>query len=122
VVTTRSLLGSLVERQISDATRLRRVVAHLQRNLGDIFGNAHVQRRNRRYEIRVAVYEKPIPGSGRAYRMPAQQIRAWVHHAAEQAHPRLPRRLSIAIQPWQGGRVSQKTFCPVLVNVDAQAT
>ena len=64
-VSVRRLLIALTERQISDETRLRRVVALFQRRLGDVFGNAQARRRNRRYELDVAVYEKPLPG-GRA--------------------------------------------------------
>jgi len=116
---TGRILALLVERQISDETRLKRVVALFQRELGAIFGNASVQRRNRQYQIKVAVYEKPIPQSGQSYRPPARRISAWVKHAADKAHPRLYRRLSLNVEPWRAGHASHKLFCPVTVTVDA---
>jgi hypothetical protein len=94
------------------------VVALFQRKLGDIFGNASVRRRNRRYEIDVAVYETPMPG-GRSYQMPARQIKEWIRQAAEKAHPRLYKRLTVNIQPWESGRVSHKLFAHVQVLIDA---
>jgi hypothetical protein len=109
----------LTERQISDGTRLRRVVALFQRRLGAIFGNASVTRRNRRYLIDVAVYEKPLRG-GRPYRLPPERILAWVLHAAEQAHPKLYTRLRLDIGPWTVGRSSQKEFCRVRIAVAAE--
>ena len=106
---------------MGDATRLRRAVAMFQRNLGKIFGNAGVRRRNRRYEIEVAVYETPIArtGAGRAYRMPERQIRAWIKTAADRVHPRLYRRVRVDVKPWKMGWVSKRVFCPVMINVDA---
>lgn len=118
-VSVRRIITAIVEQQVSDATRLRRVVALFQRELGEVFGNAKVRRRNRRYEIDVAVYEKPVPGSGRAYRMPPRQITAWVKQAADKAHPRLYKRVRVDVQPWTVGRVSHKLFAPVKVVVDA---
>lgn len=117
-MSVRRLIIALTERQISDETRLRRVVAFFQRQLGDMFGNVQVRRRNRRYELDVAVYEKPLPG-GRAYRMPDRQIKSWIKLAADKAHPRLYKRIRVAVQPWQAGRVSKKLFAPVKVIVDA---
>lgn len=113
------MLNALVERELSDDTRLRRTVAFFQRELGEIFGNAQAQRRNRRYEIQIAVYEKPIPGSGRAYRMPEKQIRSWVKVAADRSHPRLYRRVRVDVEPWKVGHATNKAYCPVLVSVDA---
>lgn len=118
-VSARSIITAITERQISDDTRLRRVVALFQRELGGVFGNAKVRRRNRRYEIDVAVYEKPIPASGEAYRMSRRQIVSWIKQASDRAHPRLYRRLQVDVQPWQVGRVSRKLFAPVRVLVDA---
>lgn len=105
---------------MGDATRLRRVVALLQRSLGAIFNNASVKRRNHRYIIRIAVYEKPLPGVGQGYRMSAKQIRAWVKQAADRIHPKLYRRMAIEVEPWTTGRFSHKLFCPVNVIVDAR--
>ena len=112
-------MAALCEQQMSDDTRLRRVVAFFQRELGDTFGNASVKRRNRRYEIDLAVYEKPIPGGAKPYRMNKRQIVAWIKNAADRAHPRLYRRLRVDVQPWLVGRVSHKQMCPVKVYVDA---
>ena len=114
-------LNRLTERQLSDETRLRRVTALFQRQLGEIFGNASVRRRNRRYEIDVAVYETPLAG-GRTFRMPARQIREWIRQAAEKAHPRLYKRLSVDIGRWITGRVSSKLHAPVKILVDASQT
>ena len=119
--TALQLLNWLVERQISDATRLRRVTALFQRELGAIFGNASVRRRNRRYEIDVAVYETPLAG-GQTFRMPERQIREWIRQAAAKAHPRLYKRLSVDIGRWTTGRVSNKLHAPVKILVDASQT
>lgn len=108
----------LIERQMSDETRLRRAVAIFQRQLGDVFGNASARRRNGRYELDIAVYEKPVPG-GRSYRMPDRQIRAWVKLSADRAHPRLHKRLRVEVQPWRMGHASNKLFAPVRVTVIA---
>lgn len=105
--------------RLSDATRLKRTVAGFQRNLGDIFGNAQVKRANRRYLLSVAVYEKPLGGTGQAYKMDRKQIVTWVKHAAEQAHPRLHRRMNVQVLPWRMGRVSHKLFAPVKITVEA---
>lgn len=119
-MTVRSLITALTEREISDSTRLRRVVALFQRQLGDYFGNAQVKRRNRRYHIDVAVYEKPLPGEDAGYKMSERQIKSWVRLAAERAHPRLPKRVAVDVGPWQFGRVSKKLFAPVHIVVDAE--
>lgn len=103
--------------RLSDAIRLKRVVAAFQRNLGEIFGNAKVQRRNRRYLINVAVYEKPISGRGQGYRMDAKQIATWVKLAADRAHPRLYRRYKVNVLPWITGHASHKLFAPVKIVV-----
>jgi hypothetical protein len=113
------MFGWLAERQLGDATRLKRVVALFQRELGDIFGNARVRRRNRRYELGVAVYEKPVQRTGQAYRMTDRQIRVWIKQAADRAHPRLYRRMRVQTGPWQQGRVSQKLYSPVTIRIDA---
>lgn len=117
-MTVQQILSEITERQLSDATRLRRVVALFQRELGNTFGNASVKRRNRRYEIDVAVYEKPIPG-GHAYKMPTRQVYEWVRQAAAKAHPRLYKRLQVDLQPWQQGRTSKKLFAHLKIMVDA---
>ena len=109
-MTATAVIRELAERQLGNDTRLRRVTAIFQRKLGDIFGNARVRRRRGRYEIDVAVYEKPLP-DGTGYRIPEQRIRAWVAHAAGQAHPKLYTRLGLEIGPWAVGRVSNKQFC-----------
>jgi hypothetical protein len=103
---------------MSDATRLRRVVAFFQRQLGDVFGNAQARRRNHRFELDVAVYEKPLP-SGNAYKMSEKQIRSWIKLAADKAHPRLYKRVRVDIEPWRVGRASKKLFAPVRIVVDA---
>ena len=108
----------ITERQLSDDTRLRRVVALFQRRLGQIFKNASVRRRNRRYEIDVAVYETPMRG-GRGYRMPERQIREWIRQAAETAHPKLYKRMTVNIEPWKSGHVSNKLLAPVRITIDA---
>lgn len=112
------ILNQLTERQLGDETRLRRVTALFQRQLGEIFGNATVRRRNRRYEIDVAVYETPLAG-GRPFRMPDRQIKEWIRQAAAKAHPRLYKRLSVDIGRWTTGRVSNKLHAPVKILVDA---
>ena len=117
-MTVVQILNRLTERQLSDQTRLRRVTALFQRQLGEIFGNASVRRRNRRYEIDVAVYETPLPG-GKTFRMPDRQIKEWIRQAAAKAHPRLYKRLSVDIGQWITGRVSNKLHAPVKVLVDA---
>lgn len=117
---TRRILALLAERQISDETRLRRVVAVFQRELGAIFGNASVRRRNRQYEIQMAVYEKPIPDTGQSYRPAPRRISAWVKHAADRAHPRLYKRIHVDMEPWRVGHSSSKLFCPVRITVDAR--
>lgn len=117
-MTARQILNQLTERQLSDDTRLRRVVALFQRKLGQIFKNASVQRRNRRYEIDVAVYETPMKG-GRGYRMPDRQIKEWIRQAAESAHPKLYKRMTVNIGPWTSGRISNKLLAPVRISIDA---
>lgn len=117
-MTAQQILTEISERQISDDTRLRRVVALFQRELGDIFGNASVKRRNRRYEIDVAVYERP----GRMIKMPDRMITEWIRKAAEKSHPRLYKRMTVNIQPWTTGRVSHKLFAPVKILIDATPT
>ena len=117
-MTARQYLVSITERQLSNEMRLRRVVALFQRELGDIFGNATVRRRNRRYEIDMAVYERPLPG-GKAYRMPNRQVTEWIRQASVKAHPRLYKRLTLNIEPWRMGHTSRKLFAPVKVLVDA---
>ena len=112
------VINYLAERQISDRTRLQRVVGLFQRELGAVFGNASVRRRNRRFEINLAVYEKPLVG-GRAFQMPDRQIREWIRQAAEKAHPRLYKRLTVAVQPWKSGSVTHRLFAPVQILVDA---
>lgn len=112
------MLDELTERQLSDETRLRRVVAFFQRELGAVFGNARVLRRNRRYEVIVAVYEKQL-ASGRVYRMPSRQIMEWIRQAANKAHPRLYKRMTIDIRPWKVGGFTHKQFAPVFIQVDA---
>src|SRR6516165_11919343 len=107
---TQRLVAALAERQLSDQTRLKRAVALLQRELGAVFGNAQAQRRNGGYDIQIAVYEKPIPGTGQAFRMPPKQARAWVKYAADRVHPRLYRRLTVDSGSWEQGRVSHKLF------------
>jgi hypothetical protein len=117
-MTVLQVLNQLTERQLSDDTRLRRVTALFQRHLGSIFGNASVRRRNRRYEIDVAVYETPL-GGDKTFRMPARQIKEWIRQAAAKSHPRLYKRLSVDIGPWSIGRVSSKYYAPVRILVDA---
>lgn len=117
-MTAVQFLNQISERQLSDDTRLRRVTALFQRHLGEVFGNASVKRRNHRYEIDLAVYETPLRG-GRPYRMPGRMIREWIRQAAEKAHPRLYKRLSVEIQPWIVGHASHKMYAPVKVLVDA---
>jgi hypothetical protein len=117
-VTARQILNQLTERQLSDDTRLRRVVALFQRRLGEIFKNASVRRRNRRYEIDVGVYETPMKG-GRAYRMPDRQIKEWIRQAAASAHPKLYKRMTVNILPWTSGRVSNRLLAPVKITIDA---
>jgi hypothetical protein len=117
-VTSQQILAEITERQLSDETRLRRVVAFFQRELGAIFGNAQVRRRNRRYEINLAVYEKPLAAQ-RNYRMPDRHIAEWIKQAAAKAHPRLYKRLSVQIHPWKQGGFTHKLFAPVTVFVDA---
>lgn len=117
-MTAIQLLNQLTERQLSDDTRLRRVVAQFQRQLGQIFKNASVRRRNRKYEIDVAVYATPM-GRGRSFQMPERQIREWIRQAAESAHPRLYKRMNVNIEPWITGRVSHKLFAPVKITIDA---
>jgi hypothetical protein len=117
-VDTAEILAEIIEEQLSDATRLKRVVAFFQRELGAIFGNARVDRRNRRYEILVAVYEKPL-GGDKTYRMPNRQISEWIRQAANRAHPRLYKRLTVQIGKWQQGGFTHKLFTPVTVVVDA---
>lgn len=118
-MTARRFLTQLSERQIGDETRLRRVVALFQRDLGRIFGNANVRRRNRRYEIDVAVYEQPLPG-GRSFKMPERQIAEWVRQAAQKAHPRLYKRINMQVDPWRMGHASRKLFAPLRIFVDAR--
>lgn len=118
-MTSKQILDEIIERQISDATMLKRVVALFQRELGAIFGNASVKRRNHRYEIDVAVYEKPIAG-GESYRMPTRQVQEWVRQAAAKAHPRLYKRLQVNVQPWKHGHASKKLFAPLHITVDAR--
>lgn len=115
---TTEILAEIVEQQLSDETRLKRVVAFFQRELGGIFGNARVTRRNRRYEILVAVYEKPLGGT-QTYRMPNRQITEWIRQAANRAHPRLYKRLSVQIGQWKQGGFTRKLFTPVNIGVDA---
>jgi hypothetical protein len=117
-VDTTEILAEIVEQQLSDETRLKRVVAFFQRELGSIFGNARVTRRNRRYEILVAVYEKPLD-STQTYRMPNRQISEWIRQAANRAHPRLYTRLSVEIGQWKQGGFTRKLFTPVHITVDA---
>jgi hypothetical protein len=117
-VTTRQFLTRITERQISDDTRLRRVVALFQRELGRVFNNASVRRRNRRYEIDFAVYEQPLPG-GRPFQMPDRQINEWIRQAALKAHPRLYKRLTVNIDRWRSGHASKKLFAPVKIFIDA---
>jgi hypothetical protein len=95
-------------------------VAQFERSLGDIFGNARVRRRNRRYEINVGVYEHPRTDRGQGYRMPERQIREWIRHAAHVAHPRLYKRMTVDVGRWQDGRFSNKVFAPVSIVVDAK--
>lgn len=97
---------------------MRRVVALFQRTLGSLFGNASVRRRNRRYEIDVAVYERPTLG-GKPYQAPERQIKEWIRQAALRAHPRLYKRLTVNIEPWIIGRKSRRLFAPVKIIVDA---
>jgi hypothetical protein len=118
-MTAVQVLSQITERQLSDETRLRRVVALFQRQLGEIFGNASVRRHNRRYEINCAVYETPLAG-GRSFRMPERQVREWIRQAAAKAHPRLYRRMSVQIGLWTHGHASQKLYLPVQIQVDAK--
>jgi hypothetical protein len=118
-VSVRRYFTALTEREISDATRLRRVVAFFQRQLGGVFGNATARRRNHRYELDLAVYEKPMPGGG-AYKMSERQIRTWIKMVADKTHPRLYKRLQVDVQPWRVGRVSKKLFAAVHIIVDAE--
>jgi hypothetical protein len=115
--TLRQNLELILERQISDETRLRRVVALFQRSLGEIFGNAMVRRRNRRYEVDLAVYETPIQG-GQSYRMPRRQIIEWIRQAAHKAHPRLYKRLKVDVSPWESGHASHKLYAPVKIYIE----
>jgi len=117
-VTALQILASLSEQQLSDATRLKRVVANFQRELGATFGNAMVKRRQRRWEIDLAVYEKPLTGT-KTYRMPARQIQDWVRQAANRAHPRLYKRLKMEVGAWEMGKRTQKLFAPVKIFIDA---
>lgn len=120
-MTAKQILDEIVERQVSDETMLKRVVALFQRELGAIFGNVSVKRRNRRYEIDVAVYEKPIAG-GHSFKMPTRQVHEWVRQAAAKAHPRLYKRLRVSLQPWKNGHSSKKLFAPLHITVDANQT
>lgn len=117
-MTSKQILDEIAERQVSDATMLKRVVALFQRELGATFGNASVKRRNHRYEIDVAVYEKPISG-GQSFKMPSRQVHEWVRLAAAKAHPRLYKRLRVNLQPWKHGHASKKLFAPLHISVDA---
>lgn len=118
-MTATQILNRITERQLSDDTRLRRVVALFQRKLGHIFKNASVRRRNRRYEIDVAVYETPMAG-GKGFRMPERQIKDWIRVAAESAHPRLYKRMTVNIGPWKTGKLSHRLLTPVQITIDAR--
>ena len=115
----RQIISEIAEQQTSDATRLKRVVAAFQRALGNTFGNAYVTRRNRRYEIDVAVYEQPSKDAGKPIRMDRRTILNRIMLAARQAHPRLVSRMRVDIREWQTGHTSNKLFCPVKVYVNA---
>jgi hypothetical protein len=66
----------------------------------------------------LAVYENPLPG-GHSFKMPTRQIKEWIRQAAEKAHPRLYKRLSVDIQSWRQGPVTHRLYAPVKILVDA---
>jgi hypothetical protein len=117
VPSARQIISEIVEQQVSDLARLKRIVAAFQRALGTTFGNASVNRRNRRYEIDVAVYEQPSTVAGKPIQMDRKTILNRIMLTARQVHPGLVRSMRVDVKPWQTGHSSHKLFCPVRIYI-----